>query len=173
MRSSLNDRLVLVATFVIFCVTIFVRFREFASISPRDVFACLAALPKNKIVAAAGVTGASYLLLTGYDLLVLRYVRRRCDFVNSYLPRSQHSHLATTSDSSFCQADRCGCFATISQTPHPSLSISTIDSFTQILSGDVKTGRSGHHSRADCRKRENRLAGVKILIVGNAVSQMA
>ena len=74
------DQLVLAATSVIFCIAIFVLFREFASVSPRDVFACLAALPKNKIFAAAGLTGASYLLLTGYDFLALRYVRRRLRF---------------------------------------------------------------------------------------------
>ena len=105
LTSSLIDRLVLAGTSIIFCVAIFVLFREFASVSPRDVSACLAALPKNKFFAAAGLTGASYLLLTGYDFLALRYVQRRLRFGISYLPRSQPSHSATTSDSSFRQVD--------------------------------------------------------------------
>jgi uncharacterized membrane protein YbhN (UPF0104 family) len=77
MKSTLVDRLVLAATVVIFCAAIVVLYHEFASVSPRDALASLAALPAHQILAAAGLTAASYLLLTGYDFLALRYVQRR------------------------------------------------------------------------------------------------
>lgn len=80
MTSRLVGRLALVATIVIFCAAIIVLFREFASVSPHDVLARLAALPKRQIFAAIGLTALSYLLLTGYDFLALRYVRRRLRF---------------------------------------------------------------------------------------------
>lgn len=55
MTSSFIDRLALIATSIIFCVAIFVLFGEFASVSRRDVLACLVALPKIRIFAAVGV----------------------------------------------------------------------------------------------------------------------
>jgi uncharacterized membrane protein YbhN (UPF0104 family) len=42
-----------------------------------DVLAAFAAMPRRQIVAGLGLTIASYLLLTGYDFLALRYVGRR------------------------------------------------------------------------------------------------
>ena len=77
MKSTLIDRLVLVATVAIFCAAIVVLYHEFASVSPQDAFASLAALPAHQILTAVGLTAASYLLLTGYDFLALRYVQRR------------------------------------------------------------------------------------------------
>ncbi len=77
MTSRLVDRLVFVATIVIFCAAIVVLVRQFAGVSPRDVLARLAGLPNHQILAAVALTAASYLLLTGYDFLALRYVRRR------------------------------------------------------------------------------------------------
>ncbi len=76
MKSRLFDRLVIVATIVIFCAAMVILVREFASVSPRDVLARLAALPARQIWSAVGLTLASYLLLTGYDFLALLYVRR-------------------------------------------------------------------------------------------------
>jgi phosphatidylglycerol lysyltransferase len=61
----------------IFCASIVVLIREFAGVTPRDVLAHLAALPKRQVFAAVGFTATSYLLLTGYDFLALCYVRRR------------------------------------------------------------------------------------------------
>ena len=75
MTSRPVDRLALAATAVIFCGAIVVLVREFAHVSPSDVLAYLAALPSRQIFAAAALTAASYLLLTGYDFLALRYVR--------------------------------------------------------------------------------------------------
>jgi uncharacterized membrane protein YbhN (UPF0104 family) len=77
MTSRLIDRLVILATIVIFCIAVAVLFREFAGISVRDVLARFAGLPASQIFAAAGLTAASYLLLTGYDFLALLYVGRR------------------------------------------------------------------------------------------------
>lgn len=77
MTLRLVDRLALAATAVIFCAAIVVLVREFADVNPRDVLAYLAALPGRQLGAAAGLTAASYLLLTGYDFLALHYVRHR------------------------------------------------------------------------------------------------
>src|SRR5579863_9595244 len=80
MTSRLIDRLVILATIVIFCIAVAVLFREFAGVSVRDVLARFAGLPASQIFAAAGLTAASYLLLTGYDFLALLYVGRRLRF---------------------------------------------------------------------------------------------
>ncbi len=77
MTSRRIDRLVILATIVIFCIAIVVLFREFATVGLHEVFTRLAALPKSQIFAAAGLTAASYLLLAGYDFLALIYVERR------------------------------------------------------------------------------------------------
>ncbi len=50
--------------------------RELSGFHFRDVEAGLAVIPRRWLVLAAAVTGADYLLLSGYDLLALRYVRR-------------------------------------------------------------------------------------------------
>jgi uncharacterized membrane protein YbhN (UPF0104 family) len=76
MKSRLIDRLALLATAVIFCIAVTVLVRELVGVSPRDVIDRLAALPAHRLLAAAGLTAASYLLLTGYDFLALRYVGR-------------------------------------------------------------------------------------------------
>jgi phosphatidylglycerol lysyltransferase len=76
MTSRLGDRLVILATTVIFCVALVVLVREFASVSPRDLLVHLTALPASRLLAAAGLTVASYGLLTGYDFLALWYVGR-------------------------------------------------------------------------------------------------
>ena len=80
MTSRLVDRLATIVTIAIFCAAFVVLFREFANVSPRDVLAHLAALPKRQIIAGVGLTAASYLLLTGYDFLALRYVGRQLRF---------------------------------------------------------------------------------------------
>lgn len=73
----LIDRLALTATLVIFCLAVVVLVREFAHVSPRAVLASLAAMPVWRVLAALALTAANYLCLTGYDVLALRYVRRR------------------------------------------------------------------------------------------------
>ncbi len=80
MKSKLLDRLIFVATVAIFCAAIAVLFHQFASVSPREALASLAALPARQILAATGLTATSYLLLTGYDFLALHYVQRSLRF---------------------------------------------------------------------------------------------
>lgn len=77
MRSRLVDRLMLAATAVIFVAALVLLYHEFDGVALGDVVAHLVALPKGQLLAAASVTVASYTLLTGYDFLALRYVRRR------------------------------------------------------------------------------------------------
>jgi uncharacterized membrane protein YbhN (UPF0104 family) len=77
MNSKLLDRVAVIATVVIFCAALVVLYREFSSVSPGEVVLRLARLPASQIYAAIGLTAASYLLLTGYDFLALRYVARR------------------------------------------------------------------------------------------------
>lgn len=76
----LIDRLALAATVAIFCAAIIVLVREFSGVSLDAVLASLAAMPPHRIVAAVGLTAASYLLLSGYDYLALRYARHRLAF---------------------------------------------------------------------------------------------
>src|SRR5271154_6539733 len=77
MTPRLLDRLAVIATIIIFCAAVVVLIREFAGVSPGEVLARLAALPRRQVYAAVGLTAASYLLLTGYDFLALSYVGRR------------------------------------------------------------------------------------------------
>jgi uncharacterized membrane protein YbhN (UPF0104 family) len=79
-RRTFFDRIVLIATISIFGAAIAELFDQFRSVSPSAVLAFLATMPKHQIGAAIGLTAASYLLLTGYDFLALRYVRRRLRF---------------------------------------------------------------------------------------------
>ncbi len=51
--------------------------RELDGFHPRDVERGLSAIPTRWIVAAAIATALDYLLLSGYDLLALRYAQRR------------------------------------------------------------------------------------------------
>jgi uncharacterized membrane protein YbhN (UPF0104 family) len=74
MNSKLLDRVAVIATVVIFCAALVVLHREFSSVGPGEVVLRLAQLPASEIY---GLTATSYLLLTGYDFLALRYVARR------------------------------------------------------------------------------------------------
>ena len=80
MIARLIDRLAFVVTAAIFCAAIFVLIREFGGVSLHEVLARLAAMPMQRIAAAAGLTAVSYLLLTGYDYLALSYARHRLPF---------------------------------------------------------------------------------------------
>ena len=76
-QSRLLDRFALFTMVVVFGCAIAVLVHEFSNVSAREVMARLAALPRRQIIVAGGLTAVSYLLLTGYDFLALRYVRRR------------------------------------------------------------------------------------------------
>jgi uncharacterized membrane protein YbhN (UPF0104 family) len=77
MNSKLLDRAAVVATAIIFCAALVVLYREFSIISLGEVVLRLAQLPASQVYVAIGLTAASYLLLTGYDFLAVRYVARR------------------------------------------------------------------------------------------------
>src|SRR5262249_20100023 len=79
-KSQLLDRFALFMMSAAFCAAIVMLVREFSNVSAREVVVRLAVLPMQQILAAAGLTVMSYLLLTGYDYLALRYVRRRLRF---------------------------------------------------------------------------------------------
>lgn len=76
-KSRLLDRFALFTMVVVFGCAIAVLVHEFSNVSAREFMARLAALPRWQIIVAGGLTAVSYLLLTGYDFLALRYVRRR------------------------------------------------------------------------------------------------
>jgi glycosyltransferase 2 family protein len=80
MTLKLVNRLGIGATIGIFCAAIVVLVREFAGVSPSEVLADLAALPKSQLFGALGLTAASYMVLTGYDFLALCYVQHRLRF---------------------------------------------------------------------------------------------
>jgi uncharacterized membrane protein YbhN (UPF0104 family) len=80
MKSRRVDKLTLAATGIIFCAAMVVLYRQFEGVRTQDVVAQLASLPVSRIAAALGLTAASYLLLTGYDFLALRYIGRRLRF---------------------------------------------------------------------------------------------
>lgn len=50
---------------------------EIARLHPSDILAHLRSIPRTHVLAAIGLTAASYFLISGYDLLALRYVRKR------------------------------------------------------------------------------------------------
>lgn len=79
-KSQLLGRLALFMMTAAFCAAIVMLVREFWNVSAREVVVRLAVLPMQQILAATGLTVMSYLLLTGYDYLALRYVRRRLRF---------------------------------------------------------------------------------------------
>jgi uncharacterized membrane protein YbhN (UPF0104 family) len=79
-RPAYIDRIVLVGTILIFCAAIVVLFDQFRSIRIDGVFALFASMRRSQVFAAIGLTAASYLLLTGYDLLALHYVRHQLRF---------------------------------------------------------------------------------------------
>jgi len=79
-KSRFIDRLALVTMAAVFISAIGVLVHEFWNVSPREVVLRLADMPRHQMLLAAGLTAISYLLLTVYDFLALRYVRRRLPF---------------------------------------------------------------------------------------------
>ncbi len=61
---------------VVFAAVGLVLHRHFAHLHVRNIFAHLHAIPRRQILAALGFTALSYWLLTTYELLALRYLRR-------------------------------------------------------------------------------------------------
>jgi len=64
------------AALLVFALVVAVLHHEFAQLHIKRVFADLHAIPRRQILAALGFTALSYWLLTTYEVLALRYVRR-------------------------------------------------------------------------------------------------
>lgn len=68
-----------------FAAALWVLHREFADIRLRDVVTQLESLPVPTLAGAIGLTLLSYLVLTGYDALSLRYLRLRMAYLRTAL----------------------------------------------------------------------------------------
>jgi phosphatidylglycerol lysyltransferase len=78
--SKTLNRLTLIASLAVFLVAVYVLYRNLEHVRPTDVMAKLGALPSTRVAAALLLTAASYLLLTGYDYLALRFVNHMVPF---------------------------------------------------------------------------------------------
>src|SRR5581483_2721407 len=65
-----------VAALLVFGLVVVVLHRELAQMHIKSVFSHLHAIPRQNILAALGFTAASYWLLSFYDLLALKYLRK-------------------------------------------------------------------------------------------------
>jgi uncharacterized membrane protein YbhN (UPF0104 family) len=75
-KQTLN-RLSVAVALAMFVAAIFALYHQLDNTRLVDVIGGLAALPRWRVIAALALTAASYLLLTAYDRLALRYVGRR------------------------------------------------------------------------------------------------
>ncbi len=64
------------AALLVFALVVAVLHREFAQLHIKSVFRHLHAIPRRQILAALGFTALSYWLLSTYEVLALRYLRR-------------------------------------------------------------------------------------------------
>ena len=55
----------------------FVLHHELARLRPADILAHLRSIPRTHVLAALALTAGSYCLISGYDVLALRYVRKQ------------------------------------------------------------------------------------------------
>ncbi|HTX04963.1 MAG TPA: bifunctional lysylphosphatidylglycerol flippase/synthetase MprF [Steroidobacteraceae bacterium] len=65
------------AALLVFGLVAYVLHREIARLHFSRVFAHLQAIPRAHVLAALGFTAISYWVLSGYDVLALRYLRKR------------------------------------------------------------------------------------------------
>jgi phosphatidylglycerol lysyltransferase len=75
--SRTANRLTLLAMLAMFVAAIVVLYHQLQATRPAEVLDRLAGMPAASIVAAVLLTALSYLVLTCYDFLALRYVRRK------------------------------------------------------------------------------------------------
>ena len=68
------------AALVVFGVVAYVLHREIARLHFDRVFAHLQSIPRRHVLAALGFTAASYCVISGYDVLALRYLRKRLPY---------------------------------------------------------------------------------------------
>jgi len=65
---------------VVFGAVAYILHGEIARLHFDRVFAHLQAIPRRHVIAALGFTATSYWVLSGYDVLALRYLRRRLPY---------------------------------------------------------------------------------------------
>ena len=70
---------------VVFGVVLFLLHRALTGFHMRDVLVQLGRVPRSAIAAAMALTCGSYLVLSGYDLLGLRFLRRRVSVAKTVL----------------------------------------------------------------------------------------
>ena len=68
------------AALVVFGAVAYILHGEIARLHFNKVFAHLQAIPRRHVLAALGFTAASYWVLSGYDVLALRYLRKRLPY---------------------------------------------------------------------------------------------
>jgi phosphatidylglycerol lysyltransferase len=66
-----------IAALLIFSMVVWVLHKQMAHLHLRDVWAHLHAIPRDHVVAALGFTALSYWLLSTYEVLALRYLRKK------------------------------------------------------------------------------------------------
>jgi len=74
MTQKTVNRLTFAVAVAMFFAAIFVLYRELENTRLSDVIGSVEALPGTRVIVALALTAASYLLLTAYDFLALRYV---------------------------------------------------------------------------------------------------
>ncbi|MDX1488860.1 MAG: phosphatidylglycerol lysyltransferase domain-containing protein, partial [Acidiferrobacterales bacterium] len=77
------NRIASVLILVVFSLSLFVLHHELAAVHLRDVVAAFQAIPLRSIGFAIVLAFASYIVLTGYDYLALRYVKRPLPYLKT------------------------------------------------------------------------------------------
>lgn len=71
------QRLTPLASVILLAVALWLLHREFAAHHPRQIVHAIRAIPLDRVLAALGLTAASYAFLPAYDALGLRYVKQQ------------------------------------------------------------------------------------------------
>jgi phosphatidylglycerol lysyltransferase len=80
MPRTVTQRLAAILSLAVFCLALWALQHNLRDYRARDVLAEIATLPLSAIVLALILTAASYVVLTGYDVLALRHVGRRLPY---------------------------------------------------------------------------------------------
>jgi uncharacterized membrane protein YbhN (UPF0104 family) len=64
------------AALFVFIAVVYVLHRELAQLHVKNVFSQMHAIPRQSVLIALACTAASYCLLSFYDLMALRYLRK-------------------------------------------------------------------------------------------------
>lgn len=69
------------AALIVLAAVGFILHDEIARLRPAGILAHLRAIPRSHVIAACALTAGSYCLASGYDLLALRYIRKRLRYL--------------------------------------------------------------------------------------------